>query len=201
MLRDPDLFVGTARSRVDGPAKVTGQARYAAEFTAPDLAHGVVLSSAIARGRITSIDAVAALAVPGVIQVFTHENRRGTAWLDYKIPRRGGAARIALSAALRCRDPLQRPADRAGRRRGFRDRRLRRVAGSGRVRRRRARDRPRGAAPRGLRFRRRSAPASSRRLHRAATPRRRSRPRPSWWSRIIRTRSSTTTRWSRMPRP
>ena len=31
---------GSPRSRVDGRAKVTGAARYSAEFTAPDLAHG-----------------------------------------------------------------------------------------------------------------------------------------------------------------
>ncbi|ACA17110.1 aldehyde oxidase and xanthine dehydrogenase molybdopterin binding [Methylobacterium sp. 4-46] len=77
------LHVGAARSRVDGPAKVTGAARYAAEFKAADLAYGVVVSSAITRGRVTAIDAAAALAVPGVIQVFTHENRPRTAWLDY----------------------------------------------------------------------------------------------------------------------
>ncbi|ACL57875.1 xanthine dehydrogenase family protein molybdopterin-binding subunit [Methylobacterium nodulans] len=78
-----NLYVGTARNRVDGPAKVTGAAKYAAEFTAPDLAYGVVVSSAITRGRVTAIDTAAALAVPGVIQVFTHENRPRTAWLDY----------------------------------------------------------------------------------------------------------------------
>ncbi|WP_407529220.1 xanthine dehydrogenase family protein molybdopterin-binding subunit [Methylobacterium oryzisoli] len=78
-----NLTVGTAQSRVDGPAKVTGAAKYAAEFKAADLAYGVVVSSAITRGRITAIDASAALAVPGVIQVFTHENRPRTAWLDY----------------------------------------------------------------------------------------------------------------------
>jgi xanthine dehydrogenase YagR molybdenum-binding subunit len=75
--------IGAPRSRIDGPAKVTGAARYAAEHTAPDLAYGIVVSGAIARGRIRSVDAAAALAVPGVIQVFTHENRRRTAWLDY----------------------------------------------------------------------------------------------------------------------
>ncbi|MFE1599601.1 xanthine dehydrogenase family protein molybdopterin-binding subunit [Methylobacterium sp. ID0610] len=78
-----NLYVGTAQSRVDGPAKVTGAARYAAEFKAADLAYGVVVSSAITRGRVTAIDTAAALAVPGVIQVFTHENRPRTAWLDY----------------------------------------------------------------------------------------------------------------------
>ncbi len=77
-------YVGTARSRVDGKAKVTGTAKYAAEFAAPGLLHGCVVSGAIAKGRITTIDTEAALAVPGVIQVFTHENRPSEAWFDYK---------------------------------------------------------------------------------------------------------------------
>lgn len=34
-----ETHVGSPRSRVDGRAKVTGGARYSAEFTAPDLAH------------------------------------------------------------------------------------------------------------------------------------------------------------------
>ena len=70
-----DTFVGTAQSRVDGPAKVTGLAKYAGEFAAPDLAHGVVVSSTIARGRIAAIDTSAAEAVPGVLKVLTHQNR------------------------------------------------------------------------------------------------------------------------------
>ena len=78
-----DIYVGTARSRVDGPAKVTGAARYAGEFNSKGLLHGYVVSSAISKGRITAIDATAAEAVPGVIKVYTHENRPRTAWLDY----------------------------------------------------------------------------------------------------------------------
>ncbi|WP_232631483.1 xanthine dehydrogenase family protein molybdopterin-binding subunit [Methylobacterium sp. Leaf118] len=73
-----DRFVGRAISRVDGPAKVTGLAKYAGEFTALDLAYGVVVSSAIAKGRITGIDTAAAEAVPGVLKVLTHENRPAT---------------------------------------------------------------------------------------------------------------------------
>jgi len=67
--------IGIAASRVDGRAKVTGEARYAAEFTARGLLHGFVVSSAIAKGRIRSIDRNDALAVAGVAEVFTHENR------------------------------------------------------------------------------------------------------------------------------
>jgi xanthine dehydrogenase YagR molybdenum-binding subunit len=83
-MSNADLHVGSPRSRVDGPLKVTGQARYAAEFAAPGLLHGVIVSSAITRGRILRIDASQALAVAGVVQVFTHENRPATAWFDYK---------------------------------------------------------------------------------------------------------------------
>jgi xanthine dehydrogenase YagR molybdenum-binding subunit len=75
-----ETHVGSPRNRVDGRLKVTGEARYAAEYTAPDLAVGYVVSGAIAKGRIRSIDTKAALAVPGVIQVFTHQNRPRTAW-------------------------------------------------------------------------------------------------------------------------
>src|SRR5262249_49122997 len=47
---------------------------YAAEYNVPDLAYGVVVSSGIAKGRITRIDATDALELPGVLHVFTHEN-------------------------------------------------------------------------------------------------------------------------------
>jgi xanthine dehydrogenase YagR molybdenum-binding subunit len=81
MLRN-DPHIGAPRSRVDGPAKVTGAAKYAAEFEAPNLAYGYVVSSAVARGRIATIETAAAEAVPGVLKVFTHENRPRTAWFN-----------------------------------------------------------------------------------------------------------------------
>ncbi|MHA6492432.1 xanthine dehydrogenase family protein molybdopterin-binding subunit [Pseudomonas borbori] len=67
--------MGQPLDRVDGPQKVTGSARYAAEFDAPDLLHGCVVSSRIASGRIVRIDANAALALRGVLLVLTHDNR------------------------------------------------------------------------------------------------------------------------------
>ncbi|MDB5415167.1 MAG: xanthine dehydrogenase family protein molybdopterin-binding subunit [Rubritepida sp.] len=75
-------YVGSPVSRVDGPLKVTGAAFYSGDFKAKDLAHGYVVSSAIAKGRIAAIDAEEALAVPGVVQVFTHLNRPRTAWFS-----------------------------------------------------------------------------------------------------------------------
>ncbi|SFG39833.1 xanthine dehydrogenase family protein molybdopterin-binding subunit [Pontibacter chinhatensis] len=74
--------IGKPSNRVDGRAKVTGEAKYAAEFNAPNLAYGFVLNSAIARGTIKSIDTSKALALDGVLEVFTHENRPGYVWGD-----------------------------------------------------------------------------------------------------------------------
>ncbi len=68
-------YIGTPVSRVDGHAKVTGAAKYASEFNAPDLAFACVIPSPIAKGRIARIDAREALETDGVIAVLTHENR------------------------------------------------------------------------------------------------------------------------------
>src|SRR5712691_9394829 len=68
-------YLGKPTSRVDGRAKVTGTAKYAAEYDVPGLAHGFVVSSAIAKGRITTIHTAYALAVDGVLDVFTHQHR------------------------------------------------------------------------------------------------------------------------------
>ena len=66
---------GMSVSRVDGRAKVTGAAKYAAEHYPADLAHGVVVNSSVAKGRISGFDLQEALAVPGVIDIITYQNR------------------------------------------------------------------------------------------------------------------------------
>ena len=76
-------YIGTPTSRVDGHAKVTGAAKYAGEFSAPDLAHGSVVTSTIAKGRIVGVDTSEALRVDGVIDVLTHENRPRMADTDH----------------------------------------------------------------------------------------------------------------------
>jgi xanthine dehydrogenase YagR molybdenum-binding subunit len=75
-------YIGTPTSRVDGHAKVTGAAKYAGEFSAPDLAYGSVVTSTIAKGRIASIDISEAMSVAGVIAVLTHKNRPPMAGTD-----------------------------------------------------------------------------------------------------------------------
>ncbi|RYF43676.1 MAG: xanthine dehydrogenase family protein molybdopterin-binding subunit, partial [Comamonadaceae bacterium] len=73
---------GDALVRVDGRAKVTGQARYAAEHVTPDMVFGVVVNSTVAKGRITALRLDRALAVPGVLEVLSHLNRPKVRKLD-----------------------------------------------------------------------------------------------------------------------
>lgn len=83
MLRE-NKAVGAPHSRVDGPLKVTGQARYAAEYFDTGLLFGCVVSANIATGKIASIDIDHAACMPGVVKVFTHENRPAVAYRNSK---------------------------------------------------------------------------------------------------------------------
>ena len=76
-------YIGTPTSRIDGIAKVTGAAKYAAEFNVPGgVLYGSIVPSTIAKGRIISLDTSAAMDVEGVMTVLTHENRPRMAGRD-----------------------------------------------------------------------------------------------------------------------
>ena len=77
-------YFGKPMSRVDGHAKVTGTAKYAAEHNVPGSAYGFAVPSTIARGRIRSIHTSEALAVPGVLDILTHDHRPKMASSDKK---------------------------------------------------------------------------------------------------------------------
>ena len=66
--------IGQAKKRVTGKLKVTGGARYAAEFPVDNVAHGVLTTSTIAKGRIDRIYTAQAEVYPGVLAVITHVN-------------------------------------------------------------------------------------------------------------------------------
>jgi xanthine dehydrogenase YagR molybdenum-binding subunit len=63
-----------AISRVDGRLKVTGGARYSAEYNIPGLTYAVFTDSTVTKGAIKSIDTKAAQRAPGVVAVITHLN-------------------------------------------------------------------------------------------------------------------------------
>ncbi|MFB7998064.1 xanthine dehydrogenase family protein molybdopterin-binding subunit [Streptomyces sp. NPDC056002] len=66
--------VGASYTRVEGLAKVTGAARYAGDVPAAELAHGWLVLSTVARGRIRSIESDPVRAMPGVLDVLHHGN-------------------------------------------------------------------------------------------------------------------------------
>ena len=73
-LMQPNGVLGSDRPRIDGVAKVTGQARYGADHAVPNAAYAYLATAGIARGRVHSVDDQAARAVPGVLEVFTYRN-------------------------------------------------------------------------------------------------------------------------------
>ncbi|MFI1379611.1 xanthine dehydrogenase family protein molybdopterin-binding subunit [Embleya sp. NPDC020886] len=68
----PPPAVGVPRTRLEGPDKVTGRARYAADEPLEDLAHGCLVTSTVARGHIRDISRVDDM--PGVLGVIDHRN-------------------------------------------------------------------------------------------------------------------------------
>jgi xanthine dehydrogenase YagR molybdenum-binding subunit len=99
-------YIGTPTSRVDGRAKVTGEAKYAADFNRDGLVYGAILTSTIAKGRIKRLDTSAAKRVDGVVDVLTHENRphmadAADAWKDDVAPSEGSPFRPLYDGNVR----------------------------------------------------------------------------------------------------
>ncbi|HEY5195874.1 MAG TPA: xanthine dehydrogenase family protein molybdopterin-binding subunit [Solirubrobacteraceae bacterium] len=74
--------IGSSLSRVDGRLKVTGQALYAAEHQISGVTHAALVGAEIAAGVVRGVDATAALALPGVLAVISHENAPRLARVD-----------------------------------------------------------------------------------------------------------------------
>jgi xanthine dehydrogenase YagR molybdenum-binding subunit len=74
MLRAQHGLIGAQVSRLDGPLKVRGEARFAAEYVMENMAYAALRYSTVARGRITALDTSAAEAAAGVALVMTHRN-------------------------------------------------------------------------------------------------------------------------------
>lgn len=73
-LIDKRVNLGTQQSRIDGPDKVKGAARFAAEVPMEGLLYAAFVHSTIARGRIAELDVAAAETADGVALVMTHRN-------------------------------------------------------------------------------------------------------------------------------
>ncbi|MFD5899298.1 xanthine dehydrogenase family protein molybdopterin-binding subunit [Streptomyces sp. NPDC060366] len=109
MTTSRERALGSAAVRIEGPAKVRGTARYAAEHTPPGCLYAWVVTATVARGRIESFNTATALAEPGAVAVLTHENapRIGEpedptlgALRDDRVPHRGWVVAVAVATSL-----------------------------------------------------------------------------------------------------
>lgn len=71
---EPRENMGAAAPRIDGRLKVTGQARYPADVKIDNPAYAFLVTSTIGKGRIRALEVDRAKAVPGVIDILSHEN-------------------------------------------------------------------------------------------------------------------------------
>ena len=69
-----EMIIGAAKPRIDGPAKLTGQARYSSDNNLTGMAHAYGVFSTIAHGKIINIDTSLAKQSLGVIDIFHHDN-------------------------------------------------------------------------------------------------------------------------------
>ena len=74
LIRHKHGLIGAPVSRIDGPLKVKGAARFAAEIEMEGMVYAALAFSTVPRGRITRLDTAEAEAAPGVVLVMTHLN-------------------------------------------------------------------------------------------------------------------------------
>ena len=70
----PKANMGAPAPRLDARLKVTGAARYPSDTPLGNPAFAVLVTSAIAKGRLERLDLDDARAVPGVLDILSHEN-------------------------------------------------------------------------------------------------------------------------------
>ena len=74
LIREKHGLIGASISRIDGPIKVQGKARFAAEFPLANMVYAALAYSTTPKGRIAALDTAEAEAAPGVVLVMTHRN-------------------------------------------------------------------------------------------------------------------------------
>jgi xanthine dehydrogenase YagR molybdenum-binding subunit len=74
LIRHQHGTIGAPVSRLDGPLKVQGRARFAAEVQVEGVLYAALAHSSVPRGRISTLDTGEAEAAPGVVLVMTHRN-------------------------------------------------------------------------------------------------------------------------------
>jgi len=91
---EPKTNMGRPEPRIEARLKVTGEARYASDMPVHNPAFAFLVTSPVAKGEITGIDRNDAKAVPGVVEIFTHENTGELKQLKYGSSGGGAATSI-----------------------------------------------------------------------------------------------------------
>ncbi|WP_367047884.1 xanthine dehydrogenase family protein molybdopterin-binding subunit [Streptomyces sp. Je 1-332] len=106
---DTASALGAPAERREGPQKVAGAARYAAEHTPEGCAYAWPVPATVARGSVTAVDDTAARELPGVVEVLTHLNapRLGkpddatlAVLQDARVPHRGWYVALVVADSL-----------------------------------------------------------------------------------------------------
>ncbi|MGW7087288.1 xanthine dehydrogenase family protein molybdopterin-binding subunit [Streptomyces sp. NPDC054871] len=106
---DTASALGASAERREGPQKVAGAARYAAEHTPEGCAYAWPVPATVARGAVTAVDDAAARELPGVVEVLTHLNaprleKPDDATLavlqDARVPHRGWYVALVVADSL-----------------------------------------------------------------------------------------------------
>lgn len=82
-------IIGKPINRKDGPLKVTGNAKYAAEWNIKNIAYGETVQSTITKGTITNIDISKAEKLKGVLGILTYQNAMRLQKIDDSKPSGG----------------------------------------------------------------------------------------------------------------
>ena len=73
-MANTEAMIGRPIDRIDGRLKVTGAAKYAAEFRVPNAVHAVLVQSTIAAGSISGFNLQQVQGMPGVLAIITPDN-------------------------------------------------------------------------------------------------------------------------------
>src|ERR1700690_1789430 len=99
---DKRSLIGKRISRIDGPWKASGRAKYTFDVNAPDMLYGKMVLSPYAHAKIVSIDTSAAEKMPGVkaVQVMLPAGRE-VLWMGQEV------AAVAAETEEQARDAVR----------------------------------------------------------------------------------------------
>src|SRR5215467_553036 len=99
---DKRVYIGSSTKRIDGPAKVTGAAKYSSDVQPQGWLYGMILRSKWPKAKIIKINLEPALKVPGIkAAVLAREGERTVRYYGEELAAVAGTTKQACLDALR----------------------------------------------------------------------------------------------------